>query len=275
MTQDTKITPADADRLIAELTALVARASAAILSLPRSGIEVRNKADNSPVTAADEASEALILEGLGRLAPEVAVVSEEMASGAPPQRRGHTFFVIDPLDGTREFLAGRDEFTVNLAIVSGGVPIAGVIAAPARGLLWRGTSTRAERLVLESGVARTAQTIATRSWPAQDAIAAISRSHLDAATEAFLKRHRLSHRQQCGSALKFCQLAEGAADIYPRLSMTCEWDVAAGHALLAAAGGAVTAPDGAPLAYGREKDNFRVPAFIAYGDPAVAARLRL
>lgn len=179
---------------------------------------------------------------------------------------------MDPLDGTREFLAGRDEFTVNLAIITRGVPIAGIIAAPKRGKVWRGiVGMKAERLRLSENGADQPQTICTRRWPREGAVAAISRSHFDADTDAFLVSLGEPRRHASGSAMKFCQVADGGADVYPRLATTCEWDVAAGHALVVAAGGVVTDRQGRSLSYGRAADKFRVPAFIAWGDPNRAA----
>jgi 3'(2'), 5'-bisphosphate nucleotidase len=186
--------------------------------------------------------------------------------------------LVDPLDGTRELIAGRDEFTINVAIIAGGRPRLGIVAAPAQALLWRGIEGRgAERLRLSPGApANAAQArtpIRTRPSPRSGLVAAVSRSHLDPQTQAYLARLPISERRACGSAVKFCQVAEGSADVYARLSPTCEWDVAAGHAVLAAAGGMVNTPEGAPMSYGRMAENFRVPAFIAWGDPSAAARL--
>jgi 3'(2'), 5'-bisphosphate nucleotidase len=161
--------------------------------------------------------------------------------------------------------------------VTGGRPHLGIVAAPARGMLWRGVvGAGAERLRLPAGQPLTAAVevspIHVRCAPRAGLIAAASRSHADPQTEAFLVRLPIAERRACGSAIKFCQVAEGAADVYPRLSTTCEWDVAAGHALISAAGGIVTAADGLPLRYGRRSANFRIPAFIAWGDPTAAAR---
>jgi 3'(2'), 5'-bisphosphate nucleotidase len=271
LTSGSEILPAQAAQLLDDLTAIVVRACAEIAMVSPSTVVRRMKADRSPVTAADEASEAVILKGLARLLPAIPVVSEESAGGNQCPLDG-SFLIVDPLDGTREFLAGRDEFTVNLAIITRGVPIAGIIAAPKRGKLWRGIAgMKAERLPLEKSHADRPQTIRTRRWPRHGAVAAISRSHFDGDTDAFLISLGAPARQPSGSAIKFCQVAEGDADVYPRLATTCEWDVAAGHALVVAAGGMVTNRQGLPLAYGCVADNFRVPAFIAWGDPDKAA----
>jgi 3'(2'), 5'-bisphosphate nucleotidase len=267
LTSGSEILPAQAAQLLDDLTVIVARACAEIAAVSPSTVVRRMKADSSPVTIADEASEAIILGGVARLLPAVPVVSEESAGDKQNPLDG-SFLIVDPLDGTREFLAGRDEFTVNLAIVTRGVPIAGIIAAPKRGKVWRGVvGMKAERLRLSKKGADQPQTIRTRGWPANGAVAAVSRSHFDADTDAFLVSLGAPARRASGSAIKFCQVAEGGADVYPRLAPTCEWDVAAGHAVVAAAGGVVTNRQGQPLMYGRAADNFRVAAFIAWGDP--------
>ncbi len=277
MPADDDIMAADG-RLLDELTSIVSAAAAAIVAACAGSLDTRTKADLTPVTAADHAAEAVILEGLARLLPGMCVVSEEAAGRALPARIPDSFVLVDPLDGTRELVAGREEFTINLAIVDGERPRLGIVAAPAQGLLWRGIEGRgAERLRLSPGApahaAQARSIIRTRPAPRAGLVAAVSRSHLDPQTEALLARLPIADRYVCGSAVKFCQIAEGSADVYPRLSPTCEWDVAAGHAVLAAAGGVITTPEGAPLSYGRIAENFRVPAFVAWGDPEAAVRL--
>jgi 3'(2'), 5'-bisphosphate nucleotidase len=258
--------------LIEPLTELVLSAGNAILAVNRRAMKVEGKVDGSPVTDADLAADRIIDEGLKRLAPHVPALSEERVGEAKPPYRG-SLFLIDPLDGTKEFLAGRGEFTVNLALVTDGVPLLGLIGAPALGLLWRGLVGRgAERLSLDDAGQATPQPIRTRRFPrlGEPWIAAVSRSHGDARTEAFIDARPGAVRQRIGSAVKFGRLAEGAADIYPRLSPTSEWDVAAGHALVTAAGGKVTDGDGRPLRFGEGLESFIVPGFIAWGDPAAA-----
>jgi len=264
------ITTAEAARFMEELTAIVAKASALILSVePGSGHKL--KPDQSPVTVADEASEAEILKGLSKLIPGVPVVSEEMSGRKAPPKPSGSFILVDPLDGTREFIAGRDEYTVNVGIVSGGTPIAGIVSAPKQHKVWRGIVGRgAERLRMLADGADQSTPIKARAWPASHGVAVVSRSHLDAATQAFVAKLGPVSRDESGSAIKFCRIAEGVADVYPRLGTTCEWDVAAGHAVVTAAGGVVTAPNGMPLTFGNAAGNFRVPAFIAWGDPAKA-----
>jgi 3'(2'), 5'-bisphosphate nucleotidase len=266
-----EISPARALQLVDDLTTIIVRACAEIETTSPATVVRRLKPDQSPVTAADEASEAVILRGLARILPGIPVIAEESADARTAADLSGSFIVVDPLDGTREFLAGRDEFTVNIAIVTGGSPVAGIIAAPKRGQLWRGViGRRAERLRLSGNGTDQAQAINTRPWP-HSPIAAVSRSHLDAATDAYVSMLAPIKRIPSGSAIKFCQIAEGDADVYPRLATTCEWDVAAGHALVVAAGGIVTGPLGTPLRYGRVAEHFRVPAFVAWGDPGKAA----
>jgi 3'(2'), 5'-bisphosphate nucleotidase len=265
------MTPRDAAALLDGLTAIASRAADAIRARPAATVAHTLKADQSPVSAADEAAEAVILDGLMRLVPDIPVVSEEAYQRAAPAHLPSTFLLVDPLDGTREFLAGRDEFAVNIGLVHDGLPIAGVIAAPARHLIWRGAAERAER-VTDHGDGRIGDVTAirTRPWPAQGAVATVSRSHLDPQTEAYLARLPVT-RAASGSALKFCAIAQGNADVYPRFGPTCEWDIAAGHAILVAAGGAMTDASGRPLRYGQLATRLRVPGFLAWGDPSRAA----
>ncbi|MEI8151320.1 MAG: 3'(2'),5'-bisphosphate nucleotidase CysQ [Hyphomicrobiales bacterium] len=259
--------------LLDGLTLIASRAAAAIMAVPRTDLNKREKADRSPVTAADQASEAIILEGLARLMPGVTVISEEATGSRPVTASGGLVVIVDPLDGTREFLAGLDEFVVNIALVDDGTPIAGVVAAPARGLIWRGHAGRgAERLALPPGAsldtANNRVAIHARPRPASGARVLISRSHLDPATDAYVDRLTKPEKIACGSALKFCLLADGTADLYPRLGPTSEWDIAAGHAVLLAAGGDVRKPDGSALRYGLgyREGNYLIPSFIAAGD---------
>ncbi|MCC7347515.1 MAG: 3'(2'),5'-bisphosphate nucleotidase CysQ [Variibacter sp.] len=258
--------------LLDALTRAVAQAGEAILSARRAGALARDKADGSPVTDADVAAQEILLRHLARLLPGVPVVSEEQAERPAPATLGEMFVLVDPLDGTREFISGRDEFTVNIGVVSAGEPVLGVIGAPALGYVWRGAKGQgAQRLRLAGLDLGAPAAIRARPWPQDRAIALTSRSHLDAASVAAIDALPNAAREAFGSSLKFCRLAEGAADIYPRLAPTMEWDVAAGHALLCAAGGCVLQPDGAPIRYGCTA-GFRLPAFIAWGDPQAAAQ---
>jgi 3'(2'), 5'-bisphosphate nucleotidase len=265
--------------LLDELSSIVSAAAAAILAARNGPLEVRQKPDASPVTAADHAAEAVLLDGVRRVLPDLAIVSEEAVSSRPAQLP-RSFVLLDPLDGTREFIAGRDEFTVNLAVMHDAQPHLGIVAAPAQQIVWRGiVGQGAERLLLAPGArasaARERKAIRTRGLPRSGLVAAVSRSHLDSRTEDFLAGLPVVGRITCGSALKFGQLAEGLADVYPRFSPTCEWDIAAGHALLAAAGGILATPEGGRVLYGRMAAAFCIPAFVAWGDPSAPAALRL
>ena len=272
-----------AARLMAPLTELVALAGAAILRVDRTRMRIDGKADGSPVTEADLAADRIIADGLARLAPGILALSEERVtpeSGGCPKDCPRAFFLIDPLDGTKEFVAGRNEFTVNLALVVDGTPLLGIIGAPALGLIWRGlVGQGAERLATGQGGHGTghgiglAQSIRTRSFPSPGKpwVAAVSRSHGDAATEAFIDARPGAIRERLGSAVKLAKVAEGAVDIYPRLAPTSEWDIAAGHAIVTAAGGKITDAAGGDLRFGqgiqKGARDFIVPAFIAWGDP--------
>jgi 3'(2'), 5'-bisphosphate nucleotidase len=259
--------------LIEPLTDLVIRAGAAILAVNRSAMKVDGKADGSPVTEADLAADRVIGEGLARLVPDLPSLSEERLQLARLPYRG-SFFLIDPLDGTKEFVAGRNEFTVNLALISHGTPLLGIVGAPALGLIWRGIVGRgAERLTMRDGAAPLIEPIRTRPCPPRGKpwTVAVSRSHGDERTEAFIAARSGAVRAMLGSAVKFGRVAEGGVDIYPRLSPTCEWDVAAGHAVVTAAGGKITDSKGAALHFGAGRADFIVPEFIAWGDPSAAS----
>ena len=266
------IDAAAAQALLEPLTDLVAQASKAILAVTK--ITAQDKPDGSPVTQADLAADRIIVDGLKQLRPDIPVVSEERADRTTGPHRA-SFFIVDPLDGTREFIAGHNDYTVNVALVTEGRPLLGVIAAPALGLLWRGlVGFGAERMTLaDDAAARLASRTPIHTRPRADNawVAAISRSHLDNRTDAFIRQRSGATRLTIGSALKFCRVAEGAADIYPRLSAISEWDIAAGHAILEAAGGKVADSHGQPLRFGQRRGDFAVPEFIAWGDAAKAS----
>lgn len=263
--------------LLDELTGIASRAGEAIMRVRKAGAAVRTKADASPVTEADEAAEAIILQGLQHALPGIAIVSEEAASQTAVAEVPGTFILVDPLDGTKEFINGRDEFTVNIAIIRDAQPVAGIVGAPALDTIWRGVvGIGSERLRLRPGAPageaseRTAlRTRAHRDGPWR---AMVSRSHLDPKTEQWLTRFPAVARMDCGSSVKFCRIAEGAADVYPRLGRTSEWDIAAGDSVLRAAGGIVLTPDGEPVRYGQIARDLKVPSFVAWCDPADAAK---
>jgi 3'(2'), 5'-bisphosphate nucleotidase len=248
------------DNLLPKLVALAERAGAVILAHYGGQLDVRAKADASPVTAADEAAELVILEGLAELTPSIPVVAEErVAAGTLPALDDRPFWLVDPLDGTKEFLSRNGEFTVNVGLIEDSSPILGVVLAPAIGKVWwaavgHGAWTRSD------GQERA---IAARKRPLAGPVAVASRSHRDPETQAFLDQAGVAECISAGSSLKFCLVAEGKADLYPRFGPTMEWDTAAGHAVLSAAGGRVTTRDGAPFLY--RKPEFRNPGFIAYG----------
>jgi 3'(2'), 5'-bisphosphate nucleotidase len=251
----------DLEHLLPEIVALADRAGAVILEHYQGDVAVRAKADASPVTAADEAAEAVILARLAELTPAIPTVAEEtVASGHVPEIHDGPFWLVDPLDGTKEFLSRNGEFTVNIALVQAREPVLGVVLAPARGQAWWGARGKGARARDAEGRIRA---IAVREAPDDGLVAIASRSHRDAATQAFLDQAGVGTCISAGSSLKFCLIAEGKADIYPRFGRTMEWDTAAGHAVLSAAGGRVTTRDGAPFLY--RKPGFENPAFIARG----------
>ena len=236
-------------RRLDDLTAVVGRAAAAILAVDPGTAARRQKPDRSFVTSADEAAQAVVLQGLAEIFPGLPAVCEEATGSPRPATLGRCFALVDPLDGTREFLDGRPEFTVNLAIVSAGAAVLGIIAAPALGRIWRGfVGSGAERLRFDParpGVFDEIVAVHTRAQIPGRIRVAVSRSHLDADTAALLAR----------------------------LAPTFEWDIAAGDAVLAAAGGVVKRPDATPLRYGHIAEGFRVPAFLALGDPAAVREI--
>jgi len=232
---------------------------------------MQHKPDGSPVTQADVDADRIIRARLASLLPDVPVVTEEASETHAFSGAGR-FILVDPLDGTKEFVAGRAEFTVNLALVTNGAPLLGIVGAPALGFVWRGLVGRgAERLGAKGSVA---EPIHTRTLPKRGDpwLAAVSRSHRDPRTEAFIEARPGAIRHVLGSAVKFARVAEGTADIYPRLAPTCEWDVAAGHALVTAAGGKVTDAQGQDVQFAGGREGHVVPEFIAWGDPAAALR---
>ena len=236
------------------------------------GVSVARKADESPVTAADQESEVVLGLALSRVAPGIPVVAEEAASAGQMPALGDRFFLVDPLDGTREFIEGRKEFTINIGLVAGGRPVMGIVYAPALSRLY--ATVGAGRAVAGdiapdtsalSLAAAGARAILTREADPKALVALASRSHLNTETRDWLARFEVTEYKQAGSSLKFCVIAAGEADVYPRLGPTCEWDTAAGHAVLSAAGGRVTMLDGRPLPYGKKAERFLNPSFIAWG----------
>ncbi|MEZ5818778.1 MAG: 3'(2'),5'-bisphosphate nucleotidase CysQ [Hyphomicrobiaceae bacterium] len=251
----------------------VLEAGAAEMRHYEAGVEVQSKADASPVTIADQEAEAILLAALAEIAPDIPVIAEEAVSEGRVPEIGRTFFLVDPLDGTKEFINKRGEFTVNVALIENGVPVSGIVYAPALGELYATLEPGKAALAKLAGQVATARAgdcnfkpIHVRV-PGASLTAVASRSHKTPETETFLGRYQIGERRDSGSSLKFCAIARGEADIYPRLAPTMEWDIAAGHAVLVAAGGSVTTPDGGPLRYGKTESAFRNGHFVAWGTP--------
>jgi len=249
----------DVETLLRDLVELADAAGREVMRYYGTGTLVTAKADASPVTAADEAGEAVILAGLRRLTPAIPIVAEEaVAKGEIPAVGDGPFWLVDPLDGTKEFIQQRGEFTVNIGLVRDRLPVLGVVTAPAIDTAWWGAvGSGAER---RKGGA--IEPIAVRPAAADEPVVAVaSRSHRDAETDAWLTEHGIAETISCGSSLKFCAVAEGRAQVYPRFGPTMEWDTAAGHAVLRAAGGEVVTVAGEPFLYA--KPDFRNSGFIA------------
>jgi 3'(2'), 5'-bisphosphate nucleotidase len=243
------------------------RAGGAIMAVYATDFSVRDKADASPVTVADEAAEKIILADLALIAPGVPVVAEEaVASGQIPVVAAR-FFLVDPLDGTREFVSHRDEFTVNIALIEDGKPVLGVVFAPARHELYWGDVAAGKAGHIDADPDGTMPSMGTaihaRTPPPGGMTAVASRSHRTPETDAYLANYQVAEFRSIGSSLKFCLVAAGQADIYPRVGTTMEWDTAAGHAVLSAAGGRVTGLSGEPFMYG--KPGFKNGDFVARG----------
>ncbi len=251
-------------------------AGPAVMDVYEQGADVEVKDDGSPVTLADRRAEAIICDRLARAVPTMPVVAEESTAAGAPVATGGRFVLVDPLDGTKEFIARNGEFTINVALIENGRPIAGAVYAPALGRLWFGGD---QAFVCQAAVGACLPD--RQKWRlihARRATGALvvmaSRSHADSQTEAFLQRLPIAERRTRGSSLKFCVIAEGQADVYPRFGPTMEWDTAAGDAVLRAAGGVVLDPSGAPLAYGKTASGLRNGAFVAWGDQTAAGRFR-
>jgi 3'(2'), 5'-bisphosphate nucleotidase len=238
-------------------------AAAAILQVYENAFEVESKSDSSPLTAADMAAHHIITDGLGRLTPDWPVLSEE-AADIPWETRRHwgRYWLVDPLDGTREFVKRNGEFTVNIALIDQNISIFGVVLAPVGGALWHGVL--GQRAYRRDG--QTDVELRTRVPASGTLRVAASRSHRDARTEALLARIGDAETIGLGSSLKFCRIAEGSLDVYPRFGPTSEWDTAAAQCILEAAGGAVLAPDGRAFRYNR-RETLLNGDFIALGDP--------
>ena len=257
--------------MLDDLISAAVEAGAALLQVyDRDDVGGRLKGDGSPVTEADAMAEAIILARLAAIAPATPVVAEEAVSLGRTPATGNRFFLVDPLDGTKEFLDRNGDFTVNIALVEDGRPVLGVVYAPAHGDIFVGEAGRgARRAKVVAGSVGAWRGIAVRQIPAAGLSLVASRSHMSAETQAFIAGFSVADMVSAGSSMKFCRVAAGEADLYPRLGRTMEWDTAAGDAVLRAAGGAVRAMDGRPLTYGKRDQaddaDFANPWFVASG----------
>ncbi|KXF75365.1 3'(2'),5'-bisphosphate nucleotidase CysQ [Paramesorhizobium deserti] len=268
------LSPADAAIDDHALLVLMERAAIdagrAIMEIYAGDFDVALKGDNSPVTHADKAAEAIILTALREATPDIPVVAEEEVSeGRTPGHLGRRFYLVDPLDGTREFVGRNGDFTVNIALIDHGVPILGVVHAPARGMLFSGGPDGAREAAVDAeGRFGPYRQIIARDCPAR-MVAVASRSHRTAETDDYLAGFDIAECVSVGSSLKFCLVARGEADIYPRFGRTMEWDTAAGDAVLRAAGGGAWTTEGQLLLYGKREQpddcDFANPSFIACG----------
>lgn len=258
---------ADDAALMEAMRALALDAGAAALEIYESDFAVGSKEDASPVTEADGLGEEIIVAGLKRAAPHIPILAEEAASEGEIPDLGREFFLVDPLDGTREFVSRTGEFTVNIALVRDGAPALGVVYAPAVNKLYEGIAGKGARMTrIDEGIPGSPAVIAARRVPQKSLVAVASRSHRGPETDAFLATLDVADFAAAGSSLKFCLIAQGLADVYPRLGRTMEWDTAAGQAVLEAAGGRVVEfGSDRPLGYGKRRRGFDNPHFIAWG----------
>jgi 3'(2'), 5'-bisphosphate nucleotidase len=245
-------------------------AGRAILEIYDAGPSIKLKVDTSPVTEADERAEALILEILSDALPDIPVIAEEsVGSGRIPETVGKSFILVDPLDGTKEFINRRSDFTVNIALIKNGVPVAGIVYAPAKSVAYVGSESCAEKVMVSSDFSFFERKPITVRDCKRPPVGVASRSHNSPETEEFLNAHGITEYKSVGSSLKFCLVAEGDADVYPRYGRTMEWDTAAGDAVLRAAGGCTVDLEGNPLAYGKRRQknesDFANPFFVAWG----------
>ena len=252
---------------MSRLLRLAQLAGREIMEVYETEFDAREKADLTPVTDADLRAEEVILQGLARDFADDPVLSEESAANACLLPTTTRFFLVDPMDGTKEFISRSGDFTVNIALIDRGTPILGVVYAPALArMFWgeMGKSAAQAKLHPDDHLGSvTWQPLLARPRTRGEARALVSRSHRDAVTDRWLHDARIRKISPMGSSLKFCLLAAGEADLYPRFSRTMEWDTAAGHAVLLAAGGKVETPDGLPLTYGKRDHGYENPAFIA------------
>ncbi len=270
----TQLTPPERLRMARLFGDLAAAAGVLAMEVMASShVAARLKNDRSPVTEADERVEAFLLEALARDLPGMPVIAEEQAAAGVTPPHGAAFLLVDPIDGTREFLSGSSEFTINIALVVDAAPVVGAVAAPAQGRVWFAGAESFLANAPPGGALPAPQDwrrLLTRKAPTSGLTALVSRSHIDQATLDFISRLSIAERLSVGSSLKFCAIAEAVADVYPRFGPTMEWDTAAGDAVLRAAGGVVVDAAGAPLLYNKAQSHYRNGPFVAWGDPASA-----
>jgi 3'(2'), 5'-bisphosphate nucleotidase len=264
--------PFDPDEVARRLGLVAMEAGRLLAARANRGAGRRRKPDGSPTTAADLESERLILARLADAWPDVPAVAEE---SAVPAGSARAFFLIDPLDGTRDYLAGEEEYAVNIALVVEGRPIAAALAAPGIGRIWIAGRATLEAVIPAEGEPATWAPARARPIPAGGMVALVSRRHGDPATEACLGSLPVGSRRTVSSALKFGLIASGEADLYIRCGATMEWDTAAGDHIVARAGGLMIGPDGSPLRYGRPEAGYLNGAFAAFGDPTLASHVAL
>jgi len=246
-------------------------AGVVVMDVYNSEFQTRTKADYSPVSDADERAEEIILARLEEALPGVPVLAEERAAReGVGETVADLFLLVDPVDGTKEFVQRRGDFTVNIALICAGKPMAGCVYAPARReMYFGGAEARMIEGFAPGEAVREGRALRTRVYPAEGLTAITSSSHLDERTKTFLAERRISAQMGIGSSLKFCWLAAGKADVYPRWGPTMEWDTAAGHAILNAAGGQMLKPDGSAFTYGNGAEGFRNGPFVAWGGEPV------
>lgn len=250
----------DQRKLLEDVILIARQAGEVIMAIYATDFAVRGKEDSSPVTVADEKAEAVILAALRQLTPDIPIVAEEAAAAGEIVEPGNLFWLVDPLDGTKEFINKNGEFTVNIALIENAVPVLGVVFAPAINRLFAGAAG-VGALVEDADGERSIQ---VREVPAAGLTVVASRSHNDAdALKAFLGDRKIAELRGAGSSLKICLVAAGEADLYPRLGRTMEWDIAAGDAVVRAAGGRLTDVDGVLMGYG--KAGFENPHFLVWG----------
>ncbi len=262
---------AERDQLARLFAGIASEAGVVVMDVYESAFETRTKADYSPVSDADERAEEIILARLEEALPGVPVLAEERAAREGlAEKVAEAFLLVDPVDGTKEFVQRRGDFTVNIALICGGKPVAGCVFAPARReMYFGGVEAHLIEAFAPGDALREGRRLKTRTYPAEGLTAITSSSHLDERTKAFLAARKVASQTGIGSSLKFCWVAAGKADLYPRWGPTMEWDTAAGHAVLQAAGGRMLTPEGGPFTYGNGAQGFRNGPFVAWGGEPV------